>query len=294
MIIVLAAALATPLWAAARPPLRGPAAYAVYKRLYERLESGETAKDLEDVLPGLTADMKTAVGVSQAYWSDCTPYDELAKADILPAPVMARLGIHRSVDGGVAHAPAGLMHTYGYLFSQLRTSFGLKGKRWLESRLDERLGLPAGTFSPAPPEGEFASNVTAALLAVTGSRARLPRASKAAPKAAEAGYVEQRVSWLKPDGTVAAGVARTHLVPLAPLKDLESADAYLLVYELVTDGRSRLVTAFPIDAGFAKTFLDAQPAKGGAFAPRFNLYVDPAWKPQTLESLGWVAAAVKK
>ena len=124
--------------------------------------NGEQAARLEDELPGLRRNLNLAAGVSARNWTECTVFDELAKAEILPGKAMSGLGIRRAVTSGVAHAPAGLMHTYGYLFSQLQTAYGLKGKRWIESRLDERLGLPAGTFSPLAAEGEFAANLTSA------------------------------------------------------------------------------------------------------------------------------------
>jgi hypothetical protein len=176
--IIVAAALAASGPASAAP------GYETYAKLYERLRSGATAPALEDELPGLAANLKTASEVSAEYWTDSTTYDELAKEYILPDDVLDALGIRHEITGGVVHVPAGMMHTYGYLFSQLKTAYGLKGKRWIESRVDERLGLPAGTFGPVPPEGEFASNVTAAFLKLTASREaqaesqgrRLPRA----------------------------------------------------------------------------------------------------------------------
>ncbi len=272
MMTMLAAAA---LFAASVPAAAAPAApsYETYARLYGRLASGATAAALEDALPGLSKNLATAREVSEKYWTDSTPYDELAKASILPDSVLDGLGIRREVSSGVVHVPAGMMHTYGYLFSQLKTAYGLKGKRWLESRLDERLGLPAGLFSPLPPAGEFASNVTAAFRALVGERS----ASKAGPKARAAGFLEQRVTWRTPDGKIVKASVFTHLVPLKPLPGFETADAYLLIYSVVRGGRRRLVTGFPIDAGFAGSLMKTPAGKSAAFVPRFNLYVDPSW-----------------
>jgi len=274
--------------AAAAPAKPG---YEDFARLHARLMDKDTAKTLEDELPGLRRNLKIARTVSERYWTDCTIFDELAKGEILEEKVMKALGIPREVTGGVAHAPAGVMHTYGYLFSQLKTAYGLKGKRWIESRLDERLGLPAGTFSPLASEGEFASNLTSALLRLIGSPEDVARAAKGPPAARALGHVEQRVTWRTPDGRTVKAVVSTHLVPLIPLAGFKSSDDYLLIYEVLRDGRHRFTTAFPVGQGFADGILNMKPDADPAFKPRFNLFVDPAWTVAEQENLGWVAAA---
>jgi hypothetical protein len=261
--------------------------YETYAKLYDRLTSGATAAALEDVLPGLSANLKTASEVSASYWTDSTPYDELAKAYILPDSALDGLGIRHEISSGVVHVPAGMMHTYGYLFSQLKTAYGLKGKRWIESRVDERLGLPATTFSPLPPQGEFASNVTAALMRLLGEKTNLPHAVKLRPSAKVIGLVEQRVTWKTAEGRAESASVFTHLVELKELPGFETADAYLLIYSVVRGGKRRLVTAFPIEKGFAASIMKTPAAKSAAFAPRFNLYVDPTWTVVSQDNLGY-------
>jgi hypothetical protein len=276
--IVIAAALAGP--AAAQT-------YDAYAQLYHRLSSGATVESLEDVLPGLSGNLKTAKEVSAKYWTDSTPFDEVAKAYILPDNVLDTLGIRHETTGGVVHVPAGMMHTYGYLFSQLVTPYGLKGKRWIESRLDERLGLTAGMFSPLAPQGEFSSNVTAAFLKLVGERPSLPSAAKLKLKAKAAGSVEQKVVWTTPDGKTEKASVFTHLVPLKPLPGFESTDSHLLIYSVVRDGRRLLVTGFPVDDKFAESIMKTPAGKSASFKPRFNLYIDPAWTVVSAESRGF-------
>ena len=275
---------------AAAVPAPAAPTYETCAALYARLLGGATAAQLEDVLPGLAANLKTAGDVSAKYWTDSTPYDELAKASILPDPALDALGIRHETTGGVVHVPAGLMHTYGYLFSQLKTAYGLKGKRWIESRLDERLGLPAGTFGPLAPKGEFASNVTAALLKLVGERPYVPSAAKMKIPAKAAGFVEQKVEWKAPDGKTVKAAVFTHLVALKALPGLETADAYLLIYSVVRDGKRRLVTAFPVDEKFAASIMKTPAGKSSAFVPRFNLYVDPSWAVVAQENRGFKPA----
>ena len=261
--------------------------YDAYAKLYERLMNGESAAQLEDVLPGLAAHLKTANEVSAKYWTDSTPFDEVAKEFILPDKVLDALSIRHIITGGVVHVPAGLMHTYGYLFSQLKTPYGLKGKRWIESRLDERLGLPAGTFGPLAPKGEFSSNVTTAFLKLTGERPFLPSAAKIRLSSKAVGSVEQKVTWRTQDGKIEKASVFTHLVALKPLSGFETKDEYLLIYSLVRDGRRRLVTGFPVNDDFAASIMKNPAGKSAAFVPRFNLYIDPSWTVVSQENRGF-------
>ena len=279
--IIVAAALAASGPASAAP------SYDAYAKLYDRLMSGATVESLQDVLPGLAGNLKTANEISDKYWTDSTPFDEIAKAYILPDNILDALGIRHASTGGVVHVPAGLMHSYGYLFSQLRTPYGLKGKRWIESRLDERLGLPAGMFSPLAPQGEFASNVTAAFLKLVGERPSVPSAAKLKLKAKPSGSVEQKISWKTADGKTESMSVFTHLVPLKKLPDYETADSYLLIYSVVSGGRRRLVTGFPVDDKFAESIMKTPAGKSASFKPRFNLYIDPAWTVVAADSRGF-------
>jgi hypothetical protein len=270
--------------------LAGPAAaqtYETYANLFNRLSSGATVESLEDVLPGLSANLKTAKAISAKYWTDSTPFDEIAKAYILPDNVLDGLGIRHETTGGVVHVPAGMMHTYGYLFSQLETPYGRKGKRWIESRIDERLGLPAGTFSPVPPQGEFSSNVTAAFLKLVGERPSISSAAKLKLKAKAAGSLEQKIKWTTQDGKTEKASVFTHLIPLKPLPGFETTDSQLLIYSIVRDGRRLLVTGFPVGDQFAESIIKTPAGKIASFMPRFNLYIDPAWKVVSAETRGF-------
>lgn len=271
-------------------PVSTPLGYESYAKLFARLEGGQTAANLTDVLPNFPKDLETAAKVSDSHWTDSTPYDELAHGYVLPDAIMDALGIRHEVTGSLAHASAGLLHSYGYLFSQLKTAYGLKGKRWIESRLDERLGLPAGTFSPRPPRGEFLSNLTAVLMHLVGAPVHLPRSSVLEPQARTAGQITERLKWRTLEGGIVSSTVITHLVPLAPLPSFETSDTHLLIYEVVHAHKHRLVTAFPIDQRFAQSLLGAKPAVDATFQPRFNLYVDPSWTVIERRSSGYLPA----
>ncbi len=264
------------------------ATYALYAKLYARLMRGQTAADLEDALPGLSAHMRLSAAISRRYWTDSNLLDAGAKADILPQQVMAELGIPRRVTDGVAHAPAGMMHTYGYLFSQLQTPYGLKGKRWIEAKIDERLGLPAGTFSPTPPAGEFASNVTAAVYRLIGVTGAPPSAAALEPSATPLGRLDEDVTWETPEGRRVSASVRTHLFEMRSVPGAAEDGEPLLIYEVVRGGRHLIVTAFPAGGGTAGQVASSKPADDDAFKPLYNLYVDPRWRVVARHSSGFL------
>jgi hypothetical protein len=283
---VSATAAAAPVAHAAT--LEGPEAYAAYAALYARLMQGQTATQLQDVLPGLPQRLRIAAEVSRKCWTDSNLLDANAKADILPPGVMKGLGIPRRVTAGVAHAPAGMMHTYGYLFSQLQTPYGLKGRRWIEARIDERLGLPAGTFGPEPPAGEFTSNLTAVLYRLIGVSGAPSAAARLEPTATPLGRLEDDVTWETPEGRKVSASVRTHLFDMRSVPGAAEDGAPLLIYEVFRGGRHLLVTAFPAAGGTADFIRSAKPADDAAFKPLYNLYVDPRWRVVARHSSGFL------
>lgn len=226
-----------------------------------------------------------------ACWAHSSPIDANAHGEILPEATRARLGMttaYLSETRPFVHA--GLMHSYGYLFSTLQTPYGLKGKRWVESRIDERLGLAAGTLAPVPVEGgEFLHNLTWLLYHLTGDWEAIPPALQGRIAGEISPSLGRKEDFPRPEGVVEEKVAyengehlvvRTHFFPLAPLADYETRDASLLVYSVVYPGSEipRLVTAFPVDAGFVARVLDPN-APAVEFVSRYNLVLDPAVVP---------------
>src|SRR6185437_3416867 len=58
---------------------------------------------------------------------------------------------------------AGMEHTYGYLFSTLKTAFGYKRARWVHGDTERGFGLQVGALGPDTPKvsgGSLFSNAT--------------------------------------------------------------------------------------------------------------------------------------
>ncbi len=104
------------------------------------------------------------------FWIESLNFqDSEQKNIVLPALLNQLLSLSRlpqcTVSAGysghercVAHA--GILHTYGYLFSNLCTKHGFKRERWTEDILESGFGLPSGILGPHPAKGSLFSNVT--------------------------------------------------------------------------------------------------------------------------------------
>lgn len=94
-------------------------------------------------------------------WGLSINFDEIAKSEILPSPLIDALGTLFKVaprNGRIVHA--GLEHTYGYLLSTLQTKYGYKRDRWVKPDIEEGFGLNRDELSPFPQSGSFFSNIT--------------------------------------------------------------------------------------------------------------------------------------
>src|SRR5690606_30214475 len=109
--------------------------YELFERASNALGDGVGINHLR-FWPKLEQKLEIAINVSRAYWGFSENYDELVKAVILPEKIVRAVKIP-IIEGEQARVvSAGMMHSYGYLFSTLQTDFGLKSRRWLESRVD--------------------------------------------------------------------------------------------------------------------------------------------------------------
>lgn len=95
-----------------------------------------------------------------SFWGRSTNEDELAH-DLIVAPrILMSIGqlMNRQLLPATPHA--GLQHTYGYLFSILRTQYGYKRDRWFDSELANVLNVPHHTLRPDPSTSTLLHNVT--------------------------------------------------------------------------------------------------------------------------------------
>jgi hypothetical protein len=203
------------------------------------------------------------------------------------SPAAAALGKPVTTDpAGHPLVHAGMEHTYGYLFSLLRTSFGYKRARWVQGEIEAGFGLKAGLLGPRPETGTLFSNVTyfAGHIAFRGNESRLSILQKGGrdlpSEIRDFDFsklspirLEETVSAKDGAGEMRTVVLRTDFVPFFH----PQADSHLLVYSVLdpSNGGETLVTAFPV----AQSFVDMATAadglgEGKPVQTRYNGFVE--------------------
>ena len=107
-------------------------------------------------VPRIARQLEVDAGRSRclAAWGTSANFDENARDTIVEPAILDEIGRRSGVairDGEVCHA--GLLHTYGYLFSTLETPYGFKRERWLQSTIERGLQFETGTLRAIPAAG---------------------------------------------------------------------------------------------------------------------------------------------
>jgi hypothetical protein len=224
-------------------------------------------------------------------WGRSINFDELAHGVILnPAIAQAlstKLGgpAPEGPDARIVHA--GIEHTYGYLFSLLKTPYGFKRARWVKPTIDRGFGFSDPTISPLPTVGTLLGNATyflgqiafrgeeSALAALASHSNRVPDGLRVYEYGKlDVRRIEERVR-IPAHGKSRGVVLRTDLVAF-PHPVPKDSNTHLLIYSVTdpTFGGSVLITAFPVTQAFVEQALN--PANLGHHKPivsRYNAYV---------------------
>jgi hypothetical protein len=267
-------------WAAQARALQGVAA-----------QGGAVAVELRKLAPQLVAALEQDQVRDEwkDLWGQSINFDELAQGIIVDPGILEAIGELMDVElPGLAerHVHAGLEHTYGYLFSTLRTQFGYKRARWVRADIEKGFGLPRGLLGPSPATGTLFSNVTYFIGRIAFAR----NAQQLAVLTAEEDGVPAELKALdygklKPTRlveTFSAGPGRqvvlaTDFVRFPSAPAAATDNSALLVYSVLdplSGERARLVTAFPVTEGFMKTALDpANLGQDKKIVTRYNAYL---------------------
>ncbi len=168
-----------------------------------------------------------------AQWGLSTLIDEFTGVPSIEKDLFDTL--HRAA-GIAAEFPignAGVLHVYGYWFSEVPTPFGYKRDRWADGQLAQALGFDADAFLL---EAESESGTTE-----LGSSAStlLERVTKAVLPALLAPPADAITA------DVVVGEYRTRVIALAPLEGTPSALVYGIA-PIAAPMNFRLVTTFPV------------------------------------------------
>jgi hypothetical protein len=255
----------------------------------EMLKAGnDPASVLDREAPQLATDLATArtkLQVFQNLWGRSINFDESAKGTIVETPILdlilERAGAPARQER-IVHA--GIEHTYGYLFSNLKTSFGYKRARWVSGEIDRGFGFSDPTIAPAPSKGSLFANITAlsGKIAFRGEEALLgliadqQKAGLVAPAVSKLDASKLEVTRL----TEEVYAARTFTITTDFVKfpfDSGTSNTHLLVYSIQSSPESSplLITVFPVEAGFVKNAVNPSGlGEGKAVSTRYNAHVE--------------------
>ena len=141
-------------------------------------------RDFERIAPRIARQLRIDAESSVfEYWANSYNHDEFENKRIVDLKIL-------NVIGRLANYPirsnqqfhAGLMHTYGYLFSQLKTRYGYKRDRWVSGEIETGLGLPAGSLLPKRDgRGTLLQNVTFLLGQIVFTQRQRKRMAESLP-----------------------------------------------------------------------------------------------------------------
>ncbi len=201
-------------------------------------------------------------------WGMSKNFDESNTSVPIVHPVVMEL-LHQelglrpeSQDYAMNHA--GLTHTYGYLFSNLKTPYGYKRERWTAGSVERGLNLSPGHLSPLPPSGTLFKNVTELFGRVVGLPG-YPAWSNPRVVVLETANVDSIPLQIK---TVIA-----NYIDASSLKSTDKNRALLVYAIAVKNGPFQLITGFPVDAGMIDSQKKLPQGKDVLIKLRFNSYV---------------------
>ena len=215
------------------------------------------------------------------FWGKSLNFDSGAKKIIVDEKIIEDLQRPFNIknDNKIVHA--GIMHTYGYLFSTINTPYGYKRKRWIEPTLNYGFSLSGNSLSPDSIDGGLLSNVTYFTgMLVLSDKTRLNLLKNVSGEVVAYDY--SKIQSERVEESIKDFTLITTLVKL-PRKLVKEENDYLLIYS-VNDhrmGTEYLITAFPVTTD-ARNKLVAPETIGPKqnITIRYNAYLEGAEKNQ--------------
>lgn len=212
-------------------------------------------------------------------WGLSQNFEESAGAEIVQREILTALtqgyGVEFEQRGPRSVVHAGLIHTYGYLLSNLKTPYGFKRARWVSGRLEKGLFLPVQSLGP---EAHTLSERATLLSQVTYLMLRIALRDQGQEWERWRTQLEPRVSSglkslaLPPAERLIESQRLRSGETLEWVTDLVSLPGdpkggKLLVYSQRSRAGTRLITGFPVERDFAQR-------KNHPVKPRYNAWVD--------------------
>ena len=277
----------------------------VARTLIAEARAGHAIGDqLAALLPKLDRDLKADAGRTglKDVWGMSINFDEIAKSEIVDNSILSAIGEKIEIDfpigltaQGQARPPmnrivhAGMEHTYGYLFSVLKTPFGFKRARWVRGEIETGFNLPVGILGPTPSSGTLFLNVTTfigniAFRTDSTELAVVKSASRSGPKELSnfkygklsPTRLEERVEVPNYNGKTRLVTLRTDFVPFLNAPSDPNANSHLLIYSVVDPfhHEAQLISAFPVQTSFVQNALNPKGLGSKPVSTRYNGFVE--------------------
>jgi hypothetical protein len=235
------------------------------RTLGERIDAHEPL-DFNRVAPEIAKQLEKDSGEKELknLWGKSINFDELAKGIIVRPEILKAIAHDFRVPFPVEPsttpnydriAMAGMEHTYGYLFSILKTAYGYKRARWVAGEVETGFGFPLGVFGADA--SKFDSTLFGDVTIFAGNIAfrdnpeqlKIIRRHKryASKLVQDFDFSNLKITRLTEIIEATANNPRveihTDLVPfIHPNAANPTGDQYILVYSI----NSKLVTMFPV------------------------------------------------
>lgn len=209
-------------------------------------------------------------------WGRSANVDENTGTTIVPVTILRAVLDLAGLAWHDEHVHAGVMHTYGYLFSPIETPYGLKRDRWVEGQVERALGLPRRSLVPQPRSGTLLANLTYALgrIAFRGRRREIDTLRRFRDDVPDAGaFAYRKLRGVRTTETFCPArnrVVRLHtdLVRTAPRSP--HGALLLLWIEDTLDRTGSLITAFPIAGASLPEVLPGDVEQRAEIRLRYN------------------------
>lgn len=209
------------------------------------------------------------------FWGQSLNFDSGAKKQIVDEKIISDLQALFNIknDNKIVHA--GVMHTYGYLFSTITTPYGYKRKRWIEPTVSAAFGLEGNSFSPETIDGGLLSNVTyfSGMLSFK-NKTELSLLKNVSNEVFTYDYAKLSVDRVEEE---IKGYTLVTTLVRYPVKLMVADSDYLLIYSTVNHQTNKelLVTAFPINAeAYGKIIDKSAMGLNQKITLRYNAYLD--------------------
>lgn len=209
------------------------------------------------------------------FWGQSYNFDSNAKKVIVDHKIIKELQSHFNIinDNNIVHA--GIIHTYGYLFSTIETPYGYKRERWIAPTLNYAFSFESNSLSPEAIEGGMLSNVTYFCGSIAfKDKTQLSLMKNVSNEVFTFDYSKldvTRVEEVLPNHTLV-----TSLVKL-PQKKSGEKNEYLLIYSTIEKklNKELLITAFPVNQdSFDKITAKESLGANQKITIRYNAYLE--------------------